>query len=219
MAKAARNPNSTQKFIGIKDVVEDIVILSNGTACVIVEVTAANFELLSPEEQDARIYAYATLLNSLSFSIQILIRSKRVDISNYLSSLDNQIAATQNPQLRTNVQKYKEFIKNLVKVNVILDKQFYIVIPYSSLEKGASGVSSAMGRTQKDLFLVGAKSSLYAKSENLLSQLQRTGLKASRIDKDKIIKLFYDIFNSQLASQINAQKRAENTTGEGGKNV
>src|SRR6266550_3126397 len=72
---------TTQKFTEIVDFIDNIVVLEGGAACMIIEITASNFALLSRREQDTRIFAYASLLNSLSFPIQILIRNKRIDIS------------------------------------------------------------------------------------------------------------------------------------------
>jgi len=90
---------STQKFTEIVDFVDEIVVLEGGNACLIIEITASNFALLSKREQDSRIFSYAALLNSLSFPIQIIIRNKRMDISNYLLELDEIIRTTKNPQL------------------------------------------------------------------------------------------------------------------------
>ena len=194
MAKNLRT-NSTQRFIEVTDVIEDVVILSGGNACVIIEVLATNFELLSAEEQDAKIFAYSNLLNSLSFYIQILIRSKKIDISSYVNSLEFEANKTRNSLLAKNIRLYKDFVANLVKVNTILEKKFYIIIPYSSLEKGAVGVAQTTGKSQTDIFFEEAKASLYSKAGNILNQLQRTGLKAQRLEREKIIRLFYDIFN------------------------
>src|ERR1035437_2545217 len=143
MKAPARNLPSTQGFIGIKDIVDDIVIQEGGCACLVIEVSATNFALLSPEEQDGKIYAYASLLNSLSFPIQIVIRSKKLDITNYLKLLDVEKDKTQNTALAKQIGLYRDFVKELVKVNTVLDKKFYVIIPYSSLEKGASGAKDA----------------------------------------------------------------------------
>jgi hypothetical protein len=188
MKSAAQKITSTQKFIDIIDVVEDIVILNGGNACLIIEVKATNFALLSKDEQDAKLFAYAALLNSLSFAIQIVIRSKKLDISSYLSSLAAEQAKTQNPSLARQIGLYRDFVKDLVKVNTILDKQFYIIIPYSSLEKGLSGVGQSN-------FFIGAKTALHSKAEGLHTQLRRLNLKAETLGKENIIKLFHDIFN------------------------
>jgi hypothetical protein len=195
MAKPAQNLPSTQKFIEITDIVDDIALLSGGNACLIIEVKATNFALLSPEEQDAKIYAYASLLNSLSFPIQIVIRSKRLDISTYLTLLDGEKNKTQNPALATQISLYRNFVQELVKVNTVLDKKFYIIISYSSLEKGVSGASEAIGKSNQESLVLEAKSSLHSKAESIHSQLVRLNLKAETLTKEKLTKLFYDIFN------------------------
>jgi len=193
---AQKKQASTQKFIEIVDIIDDIVILSGGNACLVIEVKAANFELLSKEEQDAVIGSYANLLNSLSFSIQVLIRSKKVDISSYLRLLEDQKNKTQNQNLATQIGLYKDFVEELVKVNVILDKKFYIVIPYSSFEMGVMGTQAAVGKSSSDdTFFVGAKTALRSKAETLLTQLGRLNLKAETMEKEQLAKLFYNIFN------------------------
>lgn len=201
MKKSGLRTNSTQKFIEVTDVIEDVVILSGGSACIIIEVLATNFELLSAEEQDAKIFAYSNLLNSLSFHIQILIRSKKLDISSYVNSLELEANRTRNVLLAKNIRLYKSFVADLVKVNTILEKKFYIVIPYSSLEKGAMGAAQTTGKSSTEIFFEEAKAVLYSKAENILNQLQRTGLKAQRLEREKIIRLFYDMFND---GQLNA---------------
>lgn len=197
MANAAQKSNtSTQKFIEIIDIVEDIVITSGGNACSIIEVQATNFALLSAEEQDAKIYSYAALLNSLSFPIQIVIKSKRLNISSYLKLLETEKQASKNPQLANQIGLYKDFVEELVKVNTILDKKFYIVIPYSSLEKGVSGVKEQTGiSSSQSFFLVGAKASLRSKTESIQTQLGRLNLKAEILEKERLVKTFYEIFN------------------------
>jgi hypothetical protein len=194
---AQKSNTSTQKFIEIADIVDDVVITKGGNACLIIEVQATNFALLSPEEQDAKIYSYAALLNSLSFPIQIVIRSKRLNISNYLKLLENEKITSKNPALSEQIGLYKNFVEELVKVNTILDKNFYIVIPYSSLERGPTGAreQAGMGSSQS-FFLVGAKASLHSKAESLRTQLRRLNLKSETLEKERLVKVFYEIFNN-----------------------
>src|SRR5438105_2044256 len=116
-SSAPKSSASTQKFIEIKDIIGNIIVLSGGNACLIIEVKATNFALLSAEEQDAKIFAYASLLNSLSFSIQIVIRSKRLDISSYLKLLEDEKNSTANQALSRQIGLYKDFVSELVKVN------------------------------------------------------------------------------------------------------
>jgi len=193
---AHKTSNSTQKFIEIQDIVDDLVIMGGGYACIVLEVKATNFALLSADEQDAKIYAYAALLNSLSFPIQIIIRSKRLNISSYLKLLEDEAQQAKNPVFGKQISMYKDFISEMVKINSILDKKFYLVIYYSSLEKGIGGVSQQIGvNSEQSLFVIGAKSALHSKAENLLNQIQRINLKAEILSKEKLIKLFYEIFN------------------------
>ncbi|MEK7502265.1 MAG: hypothetical protein AAB609_01955 [Patescibacteria group bacterium] len=182
-----RKKATTQKFTEIENIQEDIVILSGKNACLIIEVNATNFALLSKEEQDAKIFSYASLLNSLSFPVQIFIRSKKLDISSYLKLLETQGAQTQNHLLSMQIKLYRDFVKELVKVNTVLDKKFYIVIPYSYLERGVM--------TSADSFLNQAKASLGSKAESVLSQIARLNLRAKTLGKEELIKLFYEIYN------------------------
>ncbi|OGH14505.1 MAG: hypothetical protein A3H50_00565 [Candidatus Levybacteria bacterium RIFCSPLOWO2_02_FULL_37_10] len=184
---AQKKKATTQKFIEIENIDEDIVILSGKNASLIIEVNATNFSLLSKEEQDSKIFSYASLLNSLSFPIQIFIRSKKLDVSSYLKLLETQAAQTENQLLSSQIRLYRDFVKELVKVNTVLDKKFYIVISYSYLEKGVMASS--------DSFLGLAKTSLHSKAESVLSQLARLNLRAKPLGKEELIKLFYEIYN------------------------
>ena len=195
--------NTTQEFIDVLDIIDDVVLLRNGSACIAIEVQATNFALLSPEEQDVKILSYASLLNSLSFPIQIVIRSKKLNVSNYLALLEKEKLTAKNELLANQIGLYKDFVEELVKVNTILDKKFYIIISYSSLEKGISGASQQVGvSSSQDLFLIGAKASLHSKAESLHTQIRRLNLKAETLGKEKLIKLFYEIFNdANISSQ------------------
>jgi len=205
MAKSALKLNSTQKFIEITDIFENVVILNGGNACIIIEVQATNFELLSAGEQDAKIYSYSALLNSLSFPIQIVIRSKQVDVSSYLNSLTIEAKRTQNQALAKQIAMYRDFVADLIKVNTVLDKKFYVVVSYSALEKGALGANQALGKGSKDGFAISAKAALHVKAETIRNQLNRIGLKSDILDKDKLVKLFYDIFNEQAIHPSHTQ--------------
>lgn len=203
MKKSAQIKATTQRFTEIHDIYGEIVILTNGNACQIIEVTATNFALQSEEEQKTKIASYAALLNSLSFSIQIFITNKKLDISTYIKSLEDQVQKAPNPKLAQQINLYKNFVADLVKVNTVLDKRFYIVIPYSPLEKGVTGAKAgALGITADPQIINQAKIALKSKSETLLSEVQRLNLKARVLDKDDLIKVFYEIYNGPVASDI-----------------
>jgi hypothetical protein len=200
---------TTQNFIEIDSVDEEIVILSGKNACSIIEVNATNFALLSKEEQDTKIFSYASLLNSLSFPIQIFIRSKKLDVSAYLRLLDTQANQSQNELLSSQIRLYRDFVKELVKVNTVLDKKFYIIIPYSYLEGGVASAKGTVTNISKDAFFNQAKGALRSKTESVHAQLARLNLRAKTLHKEELLKLFYEIFNgdsvdtNQIAEEIN----------------
>lgn len=191
MAKKG-NAGSTQRFIEVVDIQDNIVLLAGGNACLIIEVQATNFALLSRDEQAGKIAAYAQLLNSLTFPIQILIRNKRVDITSYLKLLQNEVKNTKNEKLALQISLYHDFIQEIVKVNTVLDKKFYLIIPYSALEKTAS--QAMRGGNSASL----AKTALLAKSETVLAQFARLSLAAKILEKEELVKLFYEIFNESV---------------------
>src|SRR3989344_2566254 len=197
---AAQQPirGSTQHFVEIEDIKDDIVLLRDGSATLIIETAAVNFGLLSESEQDATIFAYAALLNSLSFPIQIVIRSKKMDISSYLSSLDEKIQSQRNEALRSQMQLYRNFIEATIKDNNVLDKKFYIVIPFSRLELGIGGALPGGKKSlpfDKNYILEKAKNALYPKRDHVIRQLSRLALKAVPLSTPRLASLFYDIFN------------------------
>ena len=142
---------STQDFLDIQDIVNDLVLLKDGSACLILEVNAINFGLFSEKEQEATIYAYAQLLNSLTFSIQIVITSKRKDITDYLNSLNDHLSRMTSPLLKEQLIKYRDFIKSIVRQGNVLDKRFYISIPFSSLELGISPALNTLASNKRNL--------------------------------------------------------------------
>lgn len=187
---------STQHFTEIDDIVDDIVLLKNGGACLIIEITASNFALLSKRDQDTKIYAYAAFLNSLTFPVQILIRNKRVDITSYLKLLEEQETKTENPLLIKQIRLYREFIHEMVKINVVLNKAFYIIITYSPLEGGvANTVSPGKNTSPKEEHIINAKKSLHGKADTIHAQVRRFAMSTKTLEKKELVKLFYDIFN------------------------
>jgi hypothetical protein len=194
---------TTQKFTEIVDFADDFVILEGGNACMIIEITASNFALLSKREQDSRIFSYAGMLNSLTFPIQILIRNRRMDISSYIRELDGAIQNTKNQQLASYIEYYSAFVKEMVTVNVVLNKSFYVVIPFSSLEMGVTGAAQMQQkRSQRESFIDSASQILGNKANALLSQLQKFATSARILGKEDLIKLFYEIYNEDTEVDI-----------------
>lgn len=184
---------TTQQFTEIQDIRDSIVLLTGGNACLVMQITAVNFALLAPEEQDAKVAAYAALLNSLSFPIQIIVQSKQVQIAPYINTLTQAAQATQNEKLATSINLYKTFVENLVKTATVLDKQFFIAIPFTAME---GGIKAATAASNMNDFFIQAKASLETKADSLIAQLDRLSLRAKILEEQELVTLFYSLFNA-----------------------
>jgi len=198
---------TTQEFLEIEDIVEDIVILSSGSAVLIIETSAVNFGLLSEDEQDALIYAYASFLNSLSFPLQIVILSKRMDISSYIEFLVAEEGKSPNMVMKDRIKTYREFILSTIKENKVLEKKFYLVIPFSVLEMGIKDTTRSLtGKKKrlpfaKDYIVSRAKTSLFPKRDHILRQLSRIGLKGRQLTTQELVELFYNLYNPTFTGE------------------
>ncbi|MEK7633607.1 MAG: hypothetical protein AAB437_02070 [Patescibacteria group bacterium] len=184
---------STQSFIEIEEIKDDIVLMKDFSAATVVEVGAVNFWLLSTEEQSSMIYAYSELLNSLSFPVQILIVSKKIDVSTYLDYLEDKISKQAIDILKKRMIGYREFIKSIIKINTVLEKRFFFVVPFSPLEMGISGANP--GSLNKEYVITRAKTSLYPKRDNLLRLITKIGLNGSVLQRQQLTELYYNLYN------------------------
>lgn len=193
----------TQRHLPIADITEDIVIYKDGGAAIVMESTSLNFGLLSDKEQEAVIAAYAALLNSLSFSIEIIIRSQRKDISDYMDYLEKAKRNIKSPKLLELMNGYTTFISETIKKKNVLGKSFYIAIPFSALELGVA--KSALSLTKrkgplpypKSYVIKKAKIALYPRRDHLMRQAGRLGLKLRQLSTAQLIELLYTIYNSE----------------------
>ncbi|MBI4038673.1 hypothetical protein HY384_01805 [Candidatus Daviesbacteria bacterium] len=197
--------STTQNHLSISDVADDILLLKDGSAALILQVSAVNFGLLSDREQMAIIISFAQMLNSLSFSIQIIIHSERLNIASYLTLLEKAQQAQTNPLLALMMTQYKQFIQATIKENEVLDKKFYLAIPLFNLELGLT--------TSKEALQQKIKTVLLPRRDQIIRQLSRVGLKANQLSKQQLIELFYDIYNGQIVTKptnqlINPQQLA-----------
>lgn len=181
--------STTQDHLSITDIVDDIVLLKSGGSALVLKTGAVNFGLLSEREQLAIIASFGQMLNSLSFPIQIVLRSTRLNISSYITLLDKAQLKQNNPLLSEMIAKYRSFIQNIVKENEVLDKQFYIVAPVSYLEMGIKMLNSSER-------LLRAKTILLPRRDQIIKQLGRIGLKATQLDSKQLVELFFEIYNT-----------------------
>lgn len=178
----------TQNFIPIEDIQDDLVYLKDGSVTLVLSTSAVNFGLLFETEQMGIIDAFARLLNSLSFPIQIVIHSKRLDVSSYLRTLDKAINTQPNPLLKNMSLSFRQFVESIIKEKNVLDKQFYVCINVTAPELGILHKSTA-DRSKKAITV------LSPRRDHLISQLLRLGLKARQLPTVELVKLFYEIYN------------------------
>jgi hypothetical protein len=200
---------STQEHLDIYTIKNHLVFLKDGSCSLVLKTTALNFNLLSEEEQDATIYTYAGLLNSLSFSIQILIRSQRKNISDYITLLDNSIQGTSSQKVKESLLSYRQFVKSLVKENRVLEKKFFVIITFSAIELGITKstfnpFSKDPQKPPYDLDYIEEKASmvLYPRRDHIIRQFARIGLKTSQLTTTELVTLFYSIYNQSSSSPL-----------------
>lgn len=197
--------SSTQEYLDIFDIVNDFVIMKDGSCSLILNVDAVNFGLLAEPEQDAIIYTYAALLNSLNYPIQIMIRSQTKDVSNYLKSLEEKEQLAKNETDRRQISEYRAFVSQLIRERNVLDKKFYVIIPAPALELGLVSAESVIPGVKKGsavdfdktVILDKASTILYPRRDHLVAQFARIGLYARQLNTQEVVQLFYNSYNPE----------------------
>jgi len=195
--------STTQDFVPVADITNDIVIYKDGGAALIMESSSLNFGLLSEKEQEAVIAAYAAMVNSLTFSVQIVVLTQKKDISSYLNFLDEQSKKITQPLLANLMQDYKNFITESVKKKNVLGKRFFVVLYLSPLELGVAKSIAAVTKLSgplpftKSYVIKKAKIALYPRRDHLIRQAGRLGIKFKQLITPELINLFYSIYNPE----------------------
>ena len=208
---------STQDNLPIEDIIDGIVVLKDGSASKVLQVSSVNFDLLSEKEQSALVFAYGGILNSLNFTIQIVINSTTKDVGNYLNNLELAKNNQQNEKLRERIASYKKFIEETVKRNDVLSKTFYVVIPFSNLELGIKNAQKQIFASinpikkapelpySKEYIVEKAKAALQPKEDHLVRLFSRLGLDIKALNTKELIELFYKIYNEDMANNQKLQ--------------
>lgn len=123
----------TQEFIQIEQIREGIAVIKDGSMKGVLAVSSLNFALKAEEEQEAIIYNFQNFLNSLDFSCQILATSRKVNITGYVEKIKQLEAKQPNELLRMQTADYRKFIEELVLGGSIMNKNFYVIVPYYPL--------------------------------------------------------------------------------------
>ncbi len=198
--------SSTQQYLDIAEIRDDVVVMKDGTLRAVLLVSSINFALKSEEEQDATISAYMGFLNSLDFSLQIVIQSRKLNIDQYLAKLADMVVIQTNDLLKTQTSEYREFIAELVELGDIMSKRFYVVIPFAPGSDKQRGFisrlsqvltpSRVMSISQK--YFLDMKESLMKQVEYIISGLAGVGLSCAVLDTQSLIELYYNSYNQEM---------------------
>lgn len=200
----ALEAKATQDFVPIKEVRDGIVMLKDGGVRSILMASSVNLSLKSYDEQKATIIQFQSFLNSLDFPTQIVIQSRKLDISPYLTMLESKEREQLEPLLKIQTKEYIEFIRQFTESVAIMTKNFFIVVPYSgtplNTEQGLKGLF--MGRSRGDTVKKEAqiefeeqRTQLEQRMGVVIQGLARIGVRTAQLGTEEIIEIFYKAFN------------------------
>jgi len=210
------NPNSTQNTLKISEIRDGIVIMNDGSYRAVVMVKSINFDLMSPQEQESVEYGYQGFLNSLYFPIQIFLRSQRVDLEPYIQKLDKIRTEHDNMLLARLMEDYINYIDQLSLQTNIMDKKFYIVIPFfpvagpelaTTQNKNFFGGLVDLFSKREDHVTINeaelekAKTELRNRVQAVLGGLQQCSVQGLPLDTQELIELYYDTYNPDTATR------------------
>ncbi len=189
---------TTQQFLEFKDIKEGVIILKNNSLRGIMIVSSLNFVLKSEDEQRAIIYQYQNFLNSLDFSVEVLIQSRILNITGYLKKLEELEMIQKNELLKIQIAEYRKFIDDLVSSREVLAKTFFMVIPFTLVEMPKLGKFSQKNQVEfDDKQFQRAKSQLLQRMEYVSLGLRRCGLECAKLKSAEIIELLWSLYHPE----------------------
>lgn len=184
LLQKSKNKTDSRKQIDIKGVKDQVLMLPGNQYRSVLHVSSVNFELKSEDEQDILIDTFESFLNSVGCPLQILIRTREIDMDKYLGELNERLNGETEAIYRTQLQNYDEFIRSLITTNKILTRHFYVVIPYDADPK-------------LEFELV--KEQLNLRADIVTKGLGRLGMQARELSSLEILDLFYSFYSPEQA--------------------
>lgn len=203
---------AAQDFVPIKEIRDGIVILKDGTMRMLLMASSVNLALKSSDEQTAVLMQFQSFLNSLEFSTQIFIQSRRLDIRPYLRRLEDRHKAEINDLLKIQIREYINFIRTVTQMTNIMNKMFIIVVPFAptksvtatAVSKNAGILGTILGKKTNEKPIVSqgaleafeeARSQLEQRVGIVSQGLSRTGVRVVSLGTEEITELYYHLFN------------------------
>jgi hypothetical protein len=191
---------ATQDFVAVKDIKEGVVILKNGQMCSVLLASSINFALKSSDEQQAILIQFQRFINTLDFSLQIYIQSRRLNIEPYLEILATREPAQDNDLMRIQLREYIEFIRTFTREVDVMSKNFFVVVPYTptpiNISKGITSLfSSGKKGTPTDLRFEEQRIQLEQRVSIVEQGLNGVGVRTIALGSEDLVELFYHIYN------------------------
>jgi type IV secretory pathway VirB4 component len=206
-------PKTSQDFVPIKEVRDGVAILKDGSMRALLMTSSLNFALKSPDEQEAIIFQFQNFLNSLDFTVQIFIQSRKLDIRPYLTMLEDKTKTQTNDLLRMQSKEYINFIKTFTESVNIMTKNFFLVIPYSPPSLDLTKSHRLFSKSTKTKIEQAAdnfeenRSQIEQRISVVKQGISRCGVRVARLGTEEIIEVYYKIFNpSDVTSPITNSK-------------
>ena len=217
---------ATQDFVPIKEIRDGVVILKDNSMRAVLMTSSINFALKSEDLQQSIILQFQNYLNSLDFSTQIFIQSRRLDIKPYLAQLEERYKVQLNDLMKIQIKEYINFIRDFTDNSNIMTKHFFIIVPYAAtlLSEGKDSVtdkiSGVLPFNKKNKKVGGGEESTkkeesFVENATQLNQrvavveqgLVRTGVRVARLGTEELVEFYYKLFNpGELANPAKAEK-------------
>ncbi|MEZ4103112.1 MAG: hypothetical protein R3B55_00890 [Candidatus Paceibacterota bacterium] len=209
----ALNARASQEFVPIQEIQDGIVVLKDGGLRAVLMASSVNISLKSEDEQNAIIMQFQNFLNTLDFSLQISIQSRKYDVTSYLETLEEKLKNQTEPLLKVQTQEYMQFIQNFTDEVNIMTKHFFVVVPYTPAILASSGgllnkilPSNKTNKNKKEEFEL-YRSQLEQRVALVQQGLSRVGVRTVALKTDEEVELFYKVFNpGDGESKINFNK-------------
>lgn len=197
---------STQQYLDIAEVRDNVVIMKDGTLRAVILVSSINFALKSEDEQTAVISSYVSFLNSLDFPIQVVIQSRKLNIDTYLERLKEAEKTQRNELLRAQITDYRQFVKELIELGQIMSKRFFVVVPYNPGSNKAKSFWDRLSEVASPVKAVRAKEaqfqdrkkSLELRTSLVVGGLSGMGLQVQQLDTQGLVELYYTVYNPDI---------------------
>lgn len=203
MPKKKAREASTQQFLPIKEIRDGVVLMKDGSMRAVVMVSSINFALKNEDEKNSIISSYQSFLNSLSYPIQIMVRSRKLHLDKYLGEINKALSLQSNELLKLQTTQYIDFINELLQYANIMEKRFFVVVPFypSGMEKVGfvKKLLSTENSTHSSFEM--NKIELNQRVDHIISELGSVGLRCVLLNTEDLIELYYTVYNPDTSGE------------------